>query len=53
MLRSFCPIVGQQMLWLGENDLAYQFSVTRFGEISSLYQKFTNLWQMFDGSFLI
>ena len=26
-------------------------SVTRFGEISPLWQKFTNLWQIFDGLF--
>ena len=26
-------------------------SVTRFGEISPFWQKFTNLWQIFDGLF--
>ena len=28
-------------------------SVTRFGEISPTWQKFTSLWQIFDGLFLI
>ena len=28
-------------------------SVTRFGEISPFWPKFTNLWQCFDGLFLI
>ena len=28
-------------------------SVTKFGEISPLWQRFTSLWQIFDNSFLI
>ena len=28
-------------------------SVTRFGELSPLWQKFTSIWQIFDSLFLI
>ena len=42
------------------NSLRYSFrqkregsSVTRFGEISTLWQHFTSLWQIFDSLFLI
>ena len=32
--------------------MSFMTSVTRFGEISPLWQKFTSLWTIFDGLFL-
>ena len=37
----------------GEKQLSDGSSVTRLGEISPLWQKFTSLWQIFDCLFLI
>ena len=54
-----------QEFWLAQNfndsisnsvclsNISLSRSVTRFGEISPFWQKFTSLWQIFDSLFLI
>ena len=51
--RNLCMIV-ERCVWDRPRKVGFcsVSSVTRFGEILQLWQKFTSLWQFFDGLFL-